>query len=186
MSSDAPSPPCSSGIVSPNRPSFFIPATIWAGYSSRCSSSVATGMISLTVKSRTVARMSCSNSVRPSVWARRPMAGSSGWRTGSAGGLRAAGLFPAALFDVGLGRHHHLAAEHADQGAVLLVAAGLDLDDAPVGLGRGWPLPEHGGLAVDGVAVEGRRHVLERLHFQVRDGLARDVRYRHAEQQRID
>src|SRR5580704_9819203 len=144
MSSDAPSPPCSSGIISPNRPSFFIPATICAGYSSRCSSSVATGMISRAVKSRTVARMSCSNSVRPSVWARRPMAGSSGWRTGSAGGLRAAGL------------------------------------------GRGRPLPEHGGLAVDGVAVEGRRHVLERLHFQVRDGLARDVRYRHAEQQRID
>ena len=46
-SSDAPSPSYSSGMVSPNRPSFFIPATIWAGYSSRCSSSVATGMISL-------------------------------------------------------------------------------------------------------------------------------------------
>src|SRR6266852_2353184 len=186
MSSDAPSPPYSSGMVSPNRPSCFICSTIWAGYSSRCSSSVATGMISRAVKSRTVARMSCSNSVRPSVCARRPMASSFGvsWR-GSAGGLRAPGLFPAALFDVGLGRYHHLAAEHADQGAVLLVAAGLDLDDAPVGLRFRWPLAEHGGLAVDGVAVEGRRHVLQRLDLQVRDGLARDVRDRHAEQQRI-
>src|SRR5271166_5852390 len=128
MSSEAPRPSYSSGMVSPNRPSFFSPSTILPGYSSRCSSSVATGMISLTVKSRTVARMSCSNSVRPSVCARRPMAGS----LESAGGLGAAGLLPAALLDVGLGRYHYLAPEHAHQGAVLLVAAGLDLDDAPV------------------------------------------------------
>src|SRR6266567_2103459 len=140
-------------MVSPNRPSFFSPSTIWAGYSARCSSSVATGMISRTVKSRTVARMSCSNSVRPSVCARRPMCVSP-----STGGLGAAGLLPAALLDVGVRRHHDRAAEHAHQGAVLLVATGLDLDDAPVAR-RGEPLGEHGGLAVDGVAVEGRRHV---------------------------
>src|SRR6478752_1908426 len=138
MSRDAPRPPYSSPMVSPNRPSFFIPSTIWAGYSSRCSSSVATGMISRAVKSRTVARISCSNSVRPSVWARRPICVPlAGFRVG----LRAAGLFPAALLDIGLGRHHHLAAEHAHQGAVLLVTAGLDLDDAPVGLRR-EPLAE--------------------------------------------
>src|ERR1700730_10367645 len=181
MSSEAPRPSYSCGMVSPNRPSFLRPDTIWAGYSSRCSSSVATGMISLAVKSRTVARMSCSNSVRPSVCARRPMASS----FGSAGRLGAAGLSAAAFLDVGLRGHHDLAAEHAHQGSVLLVAAGLDLDDAPVA-GRGEPLAEHGGLAVDGVAVEGRCHVLERLDFQVGDGLAGDVRYRHAEQQRVD
>src|SRR6478672_10692877 len=143
-------------MVSPNRPSFFIPATIWAGYSSRCSSSVATGMISRLVKSRTVARMSCSNSVRPSVCARRPMACSSASRLG------AARLGAAALLDVGLGGHHDLAAEHAHHGAVLLVAAGLDLHHAPVAPG-GEPLAQHGGLAVDGVAVERRGHVLERF-----------------------
>src|SRR6516165_9985749 len=183
MSSDAPRPPYSSGMVSPNRPSFFSPSTIWAGYSSRCSSSVATGMISRTVKSRTVARMSCSNSVRPSVWTRRPIACS---LAGQIRVPRAAGLLAAALLDVGIGGDHYLTAEHADQGAVLLVAAGLDLDDAPVILRFRRPFAQHGGLAVDGVAVEGRRDVLQRFHFQVRDGLAGHVRHRHAEQQRID
>src|SRR5579864_4313340 len=149
MSRDAPRPPYCSPMVSPNRPSFFIPSTIWAGYSSRCSSSVATGMISRLVKSRTVARMSCSNSVRPSVCARRPIFRS------LACGLRAAGLLPAALLDVGFRRHHDLAAEHAHQHAVLLVAAGLHLHHAPVALG-GESLGQHGGLAVDRVAVEGR------------------------------
>src|SRR5580693_7314896 len=141
MSRDAPRPPYSSPMVSPNRPSFFIPSTIWAGYSSRCSSSVATGMISRLVKSRTVARMSCSNSVRPSVCARRPMV--SAPLAGIRVGLGAAGLGAAALLDVGFGGHHDLAAEHAHQGAVLLVAAGLDLHNAPVAPG-GEPLAQHG------------------------------------------
>ncbi|MGD0605775.1 MAG: hypothetical protein ABSA53_19535 [Streptosporangiaceae bacterium] len=44
----------------------------------------------------------------------------------------AAGLLPAAFLEVGIRRHHDLAAEHAHHGAVLVVAAGLDLDDAPV------------------------------------------------------
>src|SRR5215469_11185298 len=131
MSRDAPRPPYSSGMVSPNRPSFFSPSTIWAGYSSRCSSSVATGMISRTVKSRTVARMSCSNSVRPSVWTRRPIARS---LAGEIRALGAGGLLAAAFLYVSIGWHHYLAAEHADQGAVVLVAAGLDLDNAPVAL----------------------------------------------------
>ena len=34
--------------------------------------------------------------------------------------------------------------------------------------------------------MERRRHVLERLHLQVGDGLPGDVRHRHAEQQRVD
>src|SRR5690349_18745690 len=170
MSRDAPRPPNSSPMVSPNRPSFFIPSTIWPGYSSRCSSSVATGMISRLVKSRTVARMSCSNSVRPSVCARRPMACSSASRLGAVW-FGTGGLGAAALLDVGLGGHHDLAAEHAHQGAVLLVAAGLDLHHAPVAPG-GEPLTQHGRLAVDRVAVERRRHVLERGHLQVGDGLA--------------
>src|ERR1700759_3282967 len=134
MSRDAPRPPYCSPMVSPNRPSFFRPATIWAGYSSRCSSSVATGRISRSVKSWTVARMSCSNSVRPSVCARRPM-----------GSLPLGQwLRPAAavLLDVVLGGHHDLAAEHADHGAVLLVAAGLDLHHAPDAPGR-QPLGQH-------------------------------------------
>ena len=49
---------------------------------------------------------------------------------GLAGRLGAAGLFAAARVDVLPGGHHHLAAEDADQRAVLVVAAGLDLDDA--------------------------------------------------------
>src|SRR5579859_3042143 len=60
--------------MSPNRPISFMPSTICVGYSSACSSSVATGMISLSTKVRTVARMSCWTSVKPSVCARRPMA----------------------------------------------------------------------------------------------------------------
>src|SRR5689334_23535574 len=158
-------------MVRPNRPSFLSPSTIWAGYSSRCSSSVATGRISRSVKSCTVARMSRSNSFSPSVCARRPMAPPSGKRLG------AAGLGAAVLLDVVLGGDHDLAAEHADHGAVLLVAAGLDLHHAPVALG-GQPLAEHGGLAVDGVAVEGGRHVPQRLDLPVGDGLAGDVGHR--------
>src|SRR5690242_8120591 len=82
--------------------------------------------------------------------------------------------------------HHHPAPEDADQGAVLLVAPGLDAHDTPVGLGLGLPLVEHGRLAVDRVAVEGRRDVAQGLHFQVGDRLARNVGHRHAEQDRVD
>src|ERR1700751_3205097 len=160
-------------MVSPNRPSLRIPSTILAGYSSRCSSSVATGMISRAVKSRTVARMSCSNSVSPSVCARRPIVAP----RSSAGWLGAAGLLPAALLDIGLGGHHHLAAEHAHARAVLLIAAGLDLDDAPVVLRFRRPLVQHGGLAVDGVGMEGGIPGPQPLDLQVRDRLARHVRH---------
>src|SRR5262249_36931648 len=149
--------------------------TIWVGYSSLCSRSVATGMISLSTKSRIVDRMLRWMSVRSSVWARRSMAGS----LGSAGRLGAGRLGAAASLDVGVGGHYDLAAEHAHQGAVLLVAAGLDLHHASVAPG-GEPLAQHGGLAVDRVAVERRRHVPQRGHLQVGDGLAGDVRHGHA------
>ena len=99
---------------------------------------------------------------------------------------RPARLLAAARVEVVLLGHHDLALEHADQCAVLVVALGLDVDHAAVVLGLGLPLVEHRGLAVDRVAVEGRRDVLQRLDLQVRDGLAGDVRHGHAEQQRVD
>src|ERR1019366_6038837 len=117
-------------------------------------------MISFSTKSRTVARMSRWISVRPSVCARRPMArlrisrweeicvavgdgGAEGAR-GSCGRLGTARLLAAAFLDVGFGRHHHLPAEDAYQGAVLLVAAGLDVNDAPVVLRLGRPFADQG------------------------------------------
>src|SRR6476659_2445043 len=57
-------------------PSSLRPSTIFVGYSSACSSSVATGRISRSTKLRTALRISVWSSVRPSVWQRRPMA----WR----------------------------------------------------------------------------------------------------------
>src|SRR4051794_24504572 len=81
---------------------------------------------------------------------------------------------------------HDPAPEHADQGAVLLVALGLHADDATVGLGAGLALVQDGGLAVDGVAVEGRRDVAQGLDLEVGDGLAGHVRDGHAEQDRVD
>src|SRR5512145_306379 len=60
-------------MVRPNRPSSFIPSTISVGYSSLCSSCVATGRIFSSTKSRTVLRISDWMSVRPSVSHRRPM-----------------------------------------------------------------------------------------------------------------
>src|SRR5258708_6524513 len=51
-----------------------MPLTISAGYSSACSSSLATGMISLSTKPWTAARISCWTSLRPSVRASRAMA----------------------------------------------------------------------------------------------------------------
>ena len=49
-----PSPPCSSGMVTPNSPRSRMPSTIAAGYSSACSSSDATGSTSRSTKRRTV------------------------------------------------------------------------------------------------------------------------------------
>src|SRR6476661_2351900 len=73
----------------------------------------------------------------------------------------AAGLFAAALGEVAVLGHHHLAAEQADDLAVLVVADGLDVHDATVVLALALPLVEHGRLAVQGVAVEGRRDVAQ-------------------------
>ncbi len=46
VSSDSPSPPYSSGIMIPKMPRSLRPSTMSVGYSSLCSSSVATGRIS--------------------------------------------------------------------------------------------------------------------------------------------
>src|SRR5690242_652259 len=78
-------------------------------------------------------------------------------------GRRAARLFATARVDVFLGGHHDLAAEDADDGAVLLIANGLDVDNPAVALAAGRGLVENGGLAVDGVAVEGGGDVAQRF-----------------------
>src|SRR5215510_327134 len=53
-----PSPPFSSGIVTPNSPSSFICSTRSSGYASACSRSEATGMTSRATNFRTVAMTS--------------------------------------------------------------------------------------------------------------------------------
>src|SRR5690606_5520153 len=58
------------------------------------------------------------------------------------------GLLPAPGLAVGALGHHHLAPERAHDRAVLLVAAGLDVDDAAVVLRPGLGLVQHLGLAV--------------------------------------
>src|SRR5688500_15789584 len=68
-------------------------------------------------------------------------------------GHGASGLLATAFLEVGVLRHHDLAAEDADDLAVLVVADGLDVDDAAVVLALALPLVQHGGLAVQGVAV---------------------------------
>src|SRR6478735_11070001 len=98
-------------------------------------------------------------------------------RNWAAGGVAAAGV------EVGLLRHHHLAAEDADQRAVLVVPARLDMDDPAVVLAGRLPLLQHRRLAVDRVAVERRRHVTQRLDLEVGDRLARHVRHRHPDEQ---
>src|SRR3954465_15122135 len=88
---------------------------------------------------------------------------------------RPARLLPAPSFPVGALRHHHLPPEGAHDQAVLLIPARLDIHDAAVVLGLRRRLVQHLGLAVDGVAVEGRLDVLQRLDLEVRDRLAGDV-----------
>src|SRR3954453_22747637 len=73
VSSDSPRPPYSSGIINPKIPSSLRPSTISVGYSSACSSSVATGRISFSTNERTAPRISVWMSLRPSVSHRRGM-----------------------------------------------------------------------------------------------------------------
>src|SRR5664280_2870442 len=73
-----------------------------------------------------------------------------------------------------------------EQPAVLIAALGLDVHHAAVVLGLRLGLVQHRRLPVDGVAVEGRRDVAQRLDLEVGQGLAGDVRHRHAQQQRVD
>src|SRR6478735_2230947 len=76
VSSDSPRPPYSSGIISPKIPISFMPSTMACGYSSWCSSSMATGMICSSTNSRTSLISSVCYSVRPSVCWSRDMLGS--------------------------------------------------------------------------------------------------------------
>ena len=82
--------------------------------------------------------------------------------------------------------HHHAATEDADHRAVLLVTARLHGDYSAVRFRLGLSFVQHSRLAVDRVAVEGRRDVAQRLDLEVGDGPARDVRHGHAQQQRVD
>src|SRR5688500_16560569 len=92
-------------------------------------------------------------------------------------------LLAAPLLALGPLRDHALASEDADARHVLLVADRLDGDAPAVALRPGLVLAQTRRLAVDGVPVEGRRHVPERFDLQVRDRLTRHVRHAHAEQQ---
>ncbi len=85
-----------------------------------------------------------------------------------------------------LARDQDQALELGDEDAVLVEDAGVDLDDAAVGLRfRGLDV-EHLGLAEEGVAVEDRVGVAEFFGRQVGDRLAGDVGDRHAQRQRVD
>jgi hypothetical protein len=57
-------PPCSSGTVRPKSPTSFIFSTMASGNSSECSISSATGMTSLSTRSRTVSTIAFWVSVR--------------------------------------------------------------------------------------------------------------------------
>src|SRR5579859_2187277 len=83
-------------------------------------------------------------------------------------------------------RDQHPAPEAADPLAVLVVGAGLDQDRPAVRLRLRFGHLQHGGLRIDGVAVEGRVLVLERVDLEVGDRLARDVGNAHPERQRVD
>src|SRR6185369_10275653 len=105
-------------------------------------------------------RRSCRRSrPRSGLRGRRPpdLSARSGLRTGPelvGLGHRAAGLLAAARLEVAVLRDHHLAAEDADDRAVLVVADGLDVHDAPIVLRLALGLVQDRRLAVDRVAVE--------------------------------
>ena len=74
-----------------------------------------------------------------------------------------------------LAGHQHRALELGDQGAVLVVGAGVDLDHAAVGLRLRGAHLEHLGLDKERVAVEDRRRMAELVGGEVGDRLAGDV-----------
>src|SRR5436305_1482955 len=92
---------------------------------------------------------------------------------------------PAGRGEVGL-PHHQLATEVTDLLAPLVEPLRLDGDDAAVVLGRRLALVEHPGLGVDGVAVEGRLLVRQRLDLEVGDARSADIGDAHAQHQRVD
>src|SRR4051794_9799772 len=92
----------------------------------------------------------------------------------------AARLFATTTVQVIVLRHHDFATEDADDLAVLVVADRFNVDDATIVFGLRFPFVQDGRFAIQRVAVEGRRDVAQRFHFEVRDGLARDIGNAHA------
>src|SRR5688572_14430493 len=83
-------------------------------------------------------------------------------------------------------RNQDGALELGDERVVLLVDAGVDLDDAAVRLRLRRAHLEHLGLTEQRVAVEDRVRVREVLGGQVRDRLAGNVGDRHAQREAVD
>src|SRR4051794_4376662 len=96
------------------------------------------------------------------------------------------GVRPPALWRGVLLPHHQLAPEVADLFAALVEALGLNGHHAAIVLGLRLDLVEHPGLGVDGVAVEGRLLVGQRLDLEVGDARPAHVRHAHPQHQRID
>ncbi len=155
-----------------------------AGYSSRCSSCVATGQ-DLLVDEAAHGGEDLLLHVGQTVGLRQPSHVTPLPSASARPSSGRPGCSPPRCVDVGGGGHHHLAPEDAHQGAVLVVALGLHVHDAAVVLRLRRGLVQHGRLAVERVAVEGGRHVPQRLDLQVGDRLAGHVGHGHAQQQRV-
>src|SRR6266852_3621879 len=80
--------------------------------------------------------------------------------------------------------HERLAVTFGDELAVLIVGAVIELDDAGSGPGVRFPLAQHFGGAMDGVALEQRMRELDLGHAQIGDrGPHREVVDRDADHQ---
>src|SRR5262245_43885985 len=107
-------------------------------------------------------------------------------RTPSSGGRGMSVREPAfAERGVVLPGHENLPRVGAHLLASLVGCGRLHRDDAAIALLRLAEL-EHPARGVQRVADEGGLLVLERVHFQVRDGAPRDVRHGHADHHAVD
>src|SRR3984885_7156558 len=84
-----------------------------------------------------------------------------------------------------LTRNKYKALKLGEEHAVLVKHTLVHLDGAEVGLGLRLLLLKHLGLAVQSVAVEHRRRMLELFGCEVGDRLATDVAHRHAQRERV-
>src|SRR5438132_2554520 len=119
-----PAPPCSSGTVSPNKPSSFMPSTIFVGNSSRCSSSSATGITSRSTNSRTAATTASCSSVSVTSPDTLSVLGD-----GSAGQPRCAAARRHLLGHLAARLVDHLGPEHHRARALHVGRVGVGLDD---------------------------------------------------------